>query len=112
MFVNISYLTLSMVDYIDAPIPYIVGMSKDIWKKVKKEKKELLTTDIAIYDIDKRKFKFNEALPTFPEESMSYVYEMMNKIITYNDQNKSVWKNVIIGRVLDEIYFRAENRLL
>ncbi len=31
-FTNISYLIPSMLDYLDAPFPYIVGVTREVWK--------------------------------------------------------------------------------
>jgi hypothetical protein len=49
-----------MTEYIDAPIPFIIGMPRKIWQKTKMVRgKDLswLGPDITIYNIDKGKFK-------------------------------------------------------
>jgi len=33
-FCNISQMVPSMIDYLDAPFPYIVGIPRDLWKQV------------------------------------------------------------------------------
>ena len=73
-----------MIDYIDAPIPYIVGVPRDVWKQVKKQKKSTLSADVAIYDIDKKKLKYDEALPSMPEDTIKNAYDTMLNILKNN----------------------------
>lgn len=34
VFTNISYLKTEMLDYLDTPLPFIIGLSDSIWKKI------------------------------------------------------------------------------
>lgn len=90
MFLNISYLTSAMIDYIDAPIPYIVGIPRTVWKQIAKKKKEALRTEVIIYDIDKNKLKSCHPLPSFPEDSVKHIHEAMTEVLKNRNSAKNV----------------------
>jgi hypothetical protein len=62
-FVFITYLTPNLVECIEAPFPYIIGISRKIWEYscVMRE----FPDDIIIYDIDNQELlnKVREELP-------------------------------------------------
>lgn len=89
-FINISYLTSAMIDYIDAPMPYIVGIPRDIWNKAKAKKVKTLTSDVAIFDIDEKKLQYKESLPDVPKEVIKVVYEAMQNIMKSKNSAKDV----------------------
>ena len=80
---NISYLIDSMRDYIDAPMPFIIGVRRDIWRKIKKErKKQGIPGDVAILDLDKGTFKADSAiLPDFPPKLLDKAFNDVTKIL-------------------------------
>jgi len=84
-----------MIDYIDAPVPYIIGVPRDAWKQVKKIKEKTLASDVAIYDIDKKKLKYEDALPSLPENDIKNVYDTMLNIL----------KNKNTPQTLEEVFF-------
>jgi len=55
-----------MVEYLDSPIPYIIGISRDLWKQVKEYKWDALDTDIIAFDIDNNLLYMKNPLPAFP----------------------------------------------
>lgn len=70
MFVNISYLNSSMMEYIDAPMPFVIGVHRDTWKKIKLKRGKDLTwvsPEITIFDIDKGQFIRKENIQNFPD---------------------------------------------
>lgn len=75
-----------MIDYIDAPLPFIIGIPRVIWKKIKKEKTKE-NTDFAIFDIDKKKLKYDQHLPDLPEEAVKSVCEVMKSIISHKQDS-------------------------
>lgn len=75
-----------MIDYIDAPMPYIIGVPREIWKKIKKEKGRgysWLPPDVSVLDIDKGMFKIKETLPDLPagptEKAYNFLLEVLNE---------------------------------
>jgi hypothetical protein len=66
-FVFITYLTPKLVECLEAPFPYIIGVSRKVWEDhcVMRESPD----DIIIYDIDNQELlnKVREELPPLPQ---------------------------------------------
>mmetsp|Transcript_10258 Transcript_10258/g.10238 ORF Transcript_10258/g.10238 Transcript_10258/m.10238 type:complete len:105 (-) Transcript_10258:144-458(-) len=66
-FVFVTYLTPKLLDCLEAPFPYIFGVSKKMWEDhcIIRE----LPNDIIIYDIDNEEMinYFRQDLPELPE---------------------------------------------
>ena len=90
-----------MIDYLDAPMPYIIGIQRDVWNKIKGKKQKVLTSDVAIYDIDQKKLIHNESLPEIPNYLLIDVYNTMKRIITEGKRKDFVLLLIIIGTILD-----------
>ena len=89
-----------MIDYLDAPVPYIIGMKRSIWKKIKASNK-MLAKDIAIFDINKNVFKYiDNSLPEFPKEILEKIYnnviEILHDPIKDEIDNKFKWTKKIV----------------
>jgi DENN domain-containing protein 1 len=65
-FTNISYLIPSMVEYLEAPFPYIVGLPRDLWKYIYEQKWDILGDEVVAFDIDNNRTYEKEELPEFP----------------------------------------------
>lgn len=112
LFVSISYLTSAMADYIDAPVPYVVGVSREIWNSVK-SKESVLAPEMAVYDMDERKLSTNEPLPAFPEELVASIHELVAQILSCKEHAKNVRECVRVGGgVLGKEHVRAEDIFL
>ena len=70
-----------MIDYLDAPIPYIVGIPRHVWNKVKDDKELTFDSDVVIYDIDNHKFLRCEALPEIRKDIVIRPIKTMLDII-------------------------------
>ena len=79
-----------MTDYIDAPIPYIVGIPRDTWNKIKANKKSTLPPEVAIYDIDERTLNPNGPIPAFPGELAGSIYESLIQVLNNKDYADNV----------------------
>lgn len=55
-FVIITYLTPDLVDYLDAPVPYLIGVSKSTWDEIGQIKE--YPEDIIIFDLETQERKF------------------------------------------------------
>ncbi len=78
---NISYLTMELIEYIEAPMPYIVGVPRFIWKEVKKIKpKAVLSQEAAIFDLNKGKLTFSDTVPDLPLKDSQPVYKALQEI--------------------------------
>lgn len=38
VYMNIAYIKGDMIDYMDSPVPYIIGMSDKVWEEVGEKK--------------------------------------------------------------------------
>jgi len=79
-----------MIDYIDAPMPFIMGVPRYIWKDIKKQR-DTLPSDIVIFDIDKNKMTCNESIPDLPPKAAESVYATMLSIM---DEKEKIIKNI------------------
>lgn len=83
-FVNISYLTNAIEGYIDTPFPYIIGVPRKMWKKIKHEKSggvSWLQPDTSVFDLEKNKFKIKESLQDFPATLLENAYNLLLEIL-------------------------------
>lgn len=77
-----------MIDYIDAPMPFIIGVPREIWKKLKKERSTDLSwipTDVSILDIDKGSFKMQDTLPDLPASPIENAYNSLLEVLNESE---------------------------
>ena len=91
-FVNISYLSYSMLDYIDAPMPFIMGVPRSIWKDIKRQRSDNIPSDIIIFDLDKNKLTCNEQVPDLPPKAAESVYATMLSIMDEKERILNTYK--------------------
>jgi len=64
-FVFITYLTPKLVDCLEAPFPYLIGVSRKIWEEYCSLRE--LQDDVIILDLDNNKIlKYKENMPDLP----------------------------------------------
>ena len=81
-----------MKDYIDAPMPFIIGISQNLWKSIKKSK-ESLPADIIIFNLDKNKVTSTEKLVDLPPRAAEAIYSTMLSIIDERELLKKQCKS-------------------
>lgn len=74
VFLNISYLKQEMIDYIDSPVPYVIGISETIWNKVFMRKWNEVSDDTVYFVIDTALLTSKIDLPNNPEPMTSILY--------------------------------------
>jgi len=47
----LSFLSPSLVDYLDAPFPFLVGISKKFWNEIFVTRWERMDEDIVVFDL-------------------------------------------------------------
>ena len=56
VYMNIAYIKGDMIDYMDSPVPYIIGMSDTVWEEVGQKKWESMALEendnIVLFRID------------------------------------------------------------
>lgn len=70
-----------MIDYIDAPMPFIMGVPRNVWKDMKLQRGDSIPSDIVIFDIDKNKLTCNENLPDLPVKAAESIYASLLAIM-------------------------------
>lgn len=79
---NISYLSEELVEYIDAPMPYIVGVPRAIWREIKQmQNREEILREVAVFDLDKGEFASSAAIPEWPPKDAEPVYRRIQEIL-------------------------------
>ena len=59
--INISYLADSMTDYLDMPMPYIMGLSRLTYNVVVEERgNDWMPPDTILFDLDNKQFVSTE----------------------------------------------------
>jgi hypothetical protein len=44
-------LSASLVDYLDAPFPYIVGVTRKLWSEIYTNRWERMDEDVVVFDL-------------------------------------------------------------
>ena len=52
IFTNISFINAGMSDYLDAPTPYLIGISTSTWNSIWMRKWGELSDDTIAFDLD------------------------------------------------------------
>ena len=47
----LSYLSPQLIDYLDAPFPFLVGISKKLWNEIYTSRWDRLDEDIVVFDL-------------------------------------------------------------
>lgn len=91
-----------MADYIEAPMPFIMGVPKQVWKNMKRQR-ECFPSDVVVFDIDKNKMTCDEKLPDLPPKAAEAVYATMLGIVDDRELMRKThrhmhnyWKYVIV----------------
>jgi len=77
-------LTEDLIDYIEAPMPYIIGIPRIIWKIIKQDESKIkqINSEAAIFDLNKNKIKFQEIVPDFPIKEIQPIITILQEINT------------------------------
>ena len=47
----LTFLSPNLVDYLDAPFPFIVGVTKKLWTEIMQNRWQSLDEDIVVFDM-------------------------------------------------------------
>lgn len=67
VFTNISYIKEDMIDYLDTPMPYIIGVSESLWNKIFLTKWNEVSDDTIAFYIDTSLLMSKIDLPADPQ---------------------------------------------
>lgn len=68
-----------MIDYLEAPFPYIIGVPWDMWRHIQEQKWENLPEEIIAFDIDHNKAFMKERLPEYPQPYTQLLIDGLKK---------------------------------
>lgn len=63
---SVAVVTEETADFLDAPFPYIVGLSQETWAELKTYKWRGLPEEVFVVDIETNKIQIKEPLPPLP----------------------------------------------
>jgi len=78
---NISYLKIEMIDYIDSPVPFIIGVEEAIWIKVFMRKWPELSDDTLYYAIESELLNSKIDLPSPSEPLTALLQQSMTDLL-------------------------------
>lgn len=81
VFMNISYLKQEMIDYLDSPVPFIIGISENIWNKIFMRKWGEMSDDTVYFVVETELLNSKIDLPSNPEPMTSILSQTMNEIL-------------------------------
>jgi hypothetical protein len=76
----LSFLSPRLIDYLDAPFPYLVGISKKLWNEIYINRWDRLDEDIVVFDLQNQSILNKQELPAKPQP---YVTFMVQKLENY-----------------------------
>lgn len=108
---NISYLSNSMADYLDAPLPYLIGIQRTLWENVKKTNRSVLN-EVSVFDADKNSFEsVDMGLPEFPQSVVREAYKEISSVLEESasgEREELAWakKGARIRMTILKFYFK------
>ena len=54
----LTYVSPSLIDYLDAPFPFIVGISKKLWTEIYTSRWDRMDEDLVIFDLHSQTIQF------------------------------------------------------
>ena len=74
------------MECIDAPMPYIIGVPRFLWKSLKTLKgKDNISQETAIFDINKKKITYSGTIPNWP---VTYFESVQRCLIDINEESQ------------------------
>lgn len=80
VFTHISYLKLEMIDFLDIPMPYIIGISSSIWNKIFMTKWNELSDDTVAFDLDTEDLMPKFEIVDKPEPMTTILINTLNEL--------------------------------
>lgn len=106
-----------MIDYIDSPVPYIIGISETIWNKIVMTKWHEVADDAVAFYIDTALLMSKLDIPNNPEPMSTTLISTLNDILskqsTLSEREckiylKQAFYNYILLLINDVRIFRKE----
>ena len=87
---SVAVITTDTHEFLDAPFPYIIGMSQDTWAEIKPSRWRALPDDIFVVDIETNKIQIKEPLPPLPPTFAGILENILDQHLSkYRKMEKS-----------------------
>jgi hypothetical protein len=84
-------LSPNLVDYLDAPFPFIVGVTKKLWTEICQNRWERLDEDVVVFDLVSHSVQYKTAMPsTRLPEVVTIIEQLEQKVSKLNELQKSL----------------------
>jgi len=85
-----------MIEYIDAPMPYILGISRILYKTIKQKRRDPIPSDVTIFDLDKNEIlsvNSLEPIPFLPPDLTQEIESLLQNIKSESPKlkNREFW---------------------
>lgn len=80
VFTNISFLKQEMVDYLDMPLPFVIGISTKVWNQIFMSKWNEVSDDTIAFDLDTELLMTKLDIPSPPEPITSILQHTLNDL--------------------------------
>jgi hypothetical protein len=84
---SVAVITTETADFLDAPFPYILGMSQDTWTELKPYKWGCLAEETFVVDIETNKMYLKEPLPPLPPTLSGVLQTTLEQYLSKLDRN-------------------------
>ena len=70
-----------MTEFIEAPVPYIIGVSRKIWIECCLTRSEELASDVIVFEVDKDYMHVKEAMPPLPQPFGEHLLKKLSNLM-------------------------------
>jgi len=113
---SVAIITVETSDFLDAPFPYLLGISQESWAELKPYKWRTLPDEIFVVDIESNKVQMKEPLPPLPptfsgvlETTLESHLSKLNKIDRSSTQSENnieeFWAKTSLAIKQEFLYF-------
>lgn len=79
---NISYIKEEMIDYIDSPVPYLIGVSDELWtNKISMTKWNETQDDVVAFHLESALMMQKIDIPSGPEPMTSILIHTIEDLL-------------------------------
>ena len=80
-----------MIEYLDAPMPYIIGVSSKVWNSYCSIRVDEVQ-DTVIYEIDRDRFRYKEDLVPLTEPAGKILHSYIRRLVDEKDKYKDKFR--------------------
>ena len=77
----LSFLSPDLIDYLDAPFPFLVGVSKKLWNEIYTTRWERMDEDIVVFDLNNQSIQYKQELPSKPQPYVSFMIPKFENLV-------------------------------